>query len=167
MSKIKDLKLAHESFFMRYLLEHLSRGTWKNMAHKVTPQSALIYVMVMVSAADGQMPEAELKRIGRLARFLPVFQGFNEDLIIAATREISEILAGPEGMDIALETVRDALPNRLYDTAYALAVEIATADLRLDPTEIRFLQLLRGRLDIDKLTAVAIERSAIARFRHA
>jgi tellurite resistance protein len=137
------------------------------MANKVTVPAALIYVMVMVSAADGQMPDAELKRIGQLARFLPVFQGFDEDMIIPATREIKEILSGPEGMEIALETVRDALPPRLYDTAYALAVEVATADLWLDQTEIRFLQLLRARLDIDKLTAAAIERSAIARFRKA
>ena len=137
------------------------------MAKKVTVQAALIYVMVMVSAADGKMPDAELKRIGRLARFLPVFHGFAEDEIIPATRDIQAILAGPEGLEIALETVKDAIPHRLYDTAYALAVEIATADLWLDATEIRFLQLLRARLEIDKLTAAAIERSAVARFRKA
>jgi tellurite resistance protein len=137
------------------------------MVNKVTVPAALIYVMVMVSAADGQMPDAELKRIGRLAQFLPAFQGFGEDMIIPATREIQAILAGPEGMEIALETIKDALPPRLYDTAYALAVEVATADLWLDQTEIRFLQLLRARLEIDKLTAAAIERSAIARFRKA
>jgi tellurite resistance protein len=137
------------------------------MAKKVTIQEALIYVMVMVSAADGKMPEIELKRIGRLASFLPVFDGFDSEEIIPAARDIQEILAGPEGVDIALEIVRDALPPRLYDTAYSLAVEIATADLHLDATEIRFLQMLRARLELDKLTAAAIERGAIARFRRA
>jgi tellurite resistance protein len=137
------------------------------MAIKVTAHAALIYVMVMTAAADGHMPDAELKRIGRLARFLPVFQGFDEEQIIPITRDIQAILAGPEGLEIALETVRDALPHRLYDTAYALAVEVATADLWMDQTEVRFLQLLRARLEIDKLTAAAIERSAIARFRRA
>ena len=109
------------------------------MAKEVTVHEALIYVMVMISAADGKMPEIELKAI----------------------------LAGPEGMDIALEIVKDVLPNRLHDTAYSLAVEIATADLHLDATEIRFLQMLRARIELDKLTAAAIERSAIARFRRA
>lgn len=137
------------------------------MAKKVTVQAALIYVMVMVAASDGHMPDAELQRIGRLVRFLPVFQGFDPEEIIATARDIQAIVAGPEGLEIALETIRDALPNRLYETAYALAVEVATADLWLDNTEVRFLQLLRGRLDIDKLTAAAIERSAIARFRKA
>ena len=37
----------------------------------------------------------------------------------------------------------------------------------LDAAEIRFLQMLRARLEVDKLTAAAIERSAIARFRRA
>jgi tellurite resistance protein len=137
------------------------------MVKKVTVHAALIYVMVMVSAADGRMPDQELQGIGRLARFLPVFQGFDQEQLIDVSRDIQSILAGPEGLEIALETIKDALPHRLYDTAYALAVEVATADLWLDQTEIRFLQLLRARLDIDKLTAAAIERSAIARFRRA
>jgi tellurite resistance protein len=137
------------------------------MAKQVTVHEALIYVMVMVSAADGKMPDIELKRIGRLVSFLPVFEGFDKDGIIEVSRDIQAILAGPEGMDIALEIVRDTLPHRLYDTAYSLAVEIATADLHLDATEIRFLQMLRARLELDKLTAAAIERSAIARFRRA
>lgn len=137
------------------------------MAKQITIHEALIYTMVMVAAADGAMPDMEMQRIGRLARFLPVFDGFDEEGLIPAARSIQSILAGPEGMDIALEIVRDALPPRLYDTAYALAVEVATADLKMDVTEIRFLQLLRARLEIDKLTAAAIERSAIARFRQA
>ncbi|MDO6964607.1 tellurite resistance TerB family protein [Rhizobium alvei] len=137
------------------------------MAKKISIPEALIYAMVMVSAADGDMPDSELQRIGRLARFLPVFDGFDEEQIIPTSKDIQEILAGPEGMDIALEIIRDTLPPRLYDTAYALAVEVATADLRLEMEELRFLQHLRARLDIDKLTAAAIERSAVARFRQA
>ena len=49
------------------------------MAKEVTVHEALIYVMVMISAADGKMPEIELKRIGRLASFLPVFEGFDPE----------------------------------------------------------------------------------------
>jgi tellurite resistance protein len=137
------------------------------MAKEVSVHEALIYVMVMISAADGKMPEIELKRIGRLVSFLPVFEGFDPEQLIPVSRDIQAILAGPEGMDIALEIVRDVIPHRLHDTAYSLAVEIATADLHLDAAEIRFLQMLRARLEIDKLTAAAIERSAIARFRRA
>ncbi|MEP4476771.1 MAG: Tellurite resistance protein TerB, partial [Lentilitoribacter sp.] len=46
-------------------------------------------------------------------------------------------------------------------------VEIASADYEIKAEEIRLLQLLRDRLDLDKLTCAAIERSAIARYKRA
>ncbi|MDO9416319.1 tellurite resistance TerB family protein [Pararhizobium sp.] len=135
------------------------------MTSHLTHHEALIYVMVMTSAVDRIMSDEELARIGRLTNFLPVFADFDEDRLVDTARECANLVAGPEGLDITLEIVREALPTRLYDTAYALAVEIATADLRVKPEEIRLLQLLRDRLKLDKLTCAAIERSAMARFR--
>lgn len=126
---------------------------------------ALVYVMVMMSAVDRTMSDDEFRRIGRLTRFLPVFEGFDDDRLPAIARDCSVLLDGAEGLDIALEVVREALPARLADTAYALAVELAAADHEIRDEEIRLLRLLRDRLDLDKLTCAAIERSAIARFR--
>jgi hypothetical protein len=60
-----------------------------------------------------------------------------------------------------------ALPERLYETAYALAVEVAAADLFVEQEELRFLQILRDRLNLDQLTSAAIERAARARYRKA
>jgi tellurite resistance protein len=135
------------------------------MTPKITAHDALIYVMVMVSAVDAQMPDSELSRIGRLTRFLPVFEGFDADTLLDVSRQCAALLSGPEGLDIVLEVIREKLPPKLYDTAYALGVEIALADLNVGPEEIRLLQLLRDRLQLDKLTCAAIERGAIARFR--
>lgn len=135
------------------------------MSKKVTVHDALIYVMVMASAVDAKMPDSELARIGRLTRFLPVFSGFDTDRLIEISQDCANLLSGPEGLDIMLETIKDALPHRLYDTAYALCVEIAMADLNVSQEEIRLLQLLRDRLGLDKLTCAALERGAIARFR--
>ncbi len=126
---------------------------------------ALIYVMVMASAVDSAMSDGELARIGHITRSLPVFNGFDEDRITDVAHACAEILSGDEGMDIALEIIRDTLPARLYDTAYALAVEIMAVDQAIRPEEIRLLQLLRDRLNLDKLTCAAIERGAIARYR--
>ena len=119
----------------------------------------------MMSAVDSAMTDGEFERIGRLSRFLPVFEGFDERRLVDIARECGNLLDGPEGLDIALEIVREALAARLYDTAYALAVELAAADHAIRKEEIRLLQLLRDRLELDKLTCAAIERSAIARFR--
>lgn len=135
------------------------------MKSPMTPHDALIYVMVMASAVDSAMSDRELGRIGQLIRSLPAFEGFDEERLIAVTQNCADLLSGPEGMDITLETIRDALPPRLYDTAYALAVDVMSADLSVRPEEIRLLQLLRDRLRLDKLTCAALERGAIARNR--
>lgn len=137
------------------------------MAKKITIHEALIYGMILVSASDSTMTDAEMARIGRLTRFLPVFEGFDEEALISVARNCTALLQLPEGLDIVLEVIRDTLPHKLYDTAYALGVEIAAADLVLSPEELRVLQMLRDRLGLDKLTCAAIERGAIARFRKA
>ena len=63
------------------------------------------------------------------------------------------------------QAVRLSLPDWLHDTAYALAVEIVAVDLTLRAEEVRLLQLLRDRLELDKLTCAALERSASARYQ--
>ncbi|WP_337271335.1 tellurite resistance TerB family protein [Oryzifoliimicrobium ureilyticus] len=136
------------------------------MKKQLSAHDALIYVMVMASAVDSTMNDRELERIGQLIGFLPVFSDFDDERLIPIARDCANLLAGREGLDIVLETVKDTLPPRLYDTAYALAVEIASADLSVKAEELRLLSLLRDRLGLDKLTCAAIERSAIARFRN-
>jgi tellurite resistance protein len=135
------------------------------MSSSLSQHQALIYVMVMMSAVDRNMTDDEFARIGGLVRFLPAFKGFDENELIQIGRDCAAQLAAPEGLDVTLEMVREALPQRLYDAAYALAVEIAAADQRIRNEEIRLLQMLRDRLGLDKLTCAAIERGAIARFR--
>ncbi|MDQ0455271.1 tellurite resistance TerB family protein [Rhizobium paknamense] len=137
------------------------------MTTSVTIQDALIFTMVMASAVDNAMHDQELRRIGDLVDQTPIFEGFDGGSLIAVSQRCASLLAQPEGLDIVLETIRDALPQRLYDTAYALAVEVTAVDQAVRPEEIRLLQLLRDRLQLDKLTCAAIERSAIARYRRA
>jgi len=135
------------------------------MTTPVTPQDALIFVMVMASAVDNAMNDKELRRIGQLIDLLPIFEGFDKESLIDVSKRCADILAGPEGLDIALEVIRDAVPPRFYDTAYALAIEVMAVDLAVKPEEIRLLQLLRDRLKLDKLTCAALEQSALARYR--
>ncbi|MBM7044543.1 MULTISPECIES: tellurite resistance TerB family protein [Rhizobium] len=137
------------------------------MNKPLSAHEALIYVMVLASAVDRTMNDRELSRIGELIHALPVFKGFDDETLISVSRDCAKLLANNEGLDIVLETVRDTLPVRLYDTAYALAVEVASADLSVKAEELRLLSLLRDRLSLDKLTCAAIERSAIARYRKA
>ena len=135
------------------------------MTSSVTPHDALIYVMVTMSAVDSTMTDSELKEIGTIVETLPVFAGYDSERLIATSRAASAILAVDDGLDKLLGIVAEALPHKLYDTAYALAVEVAAVDLSVAQEELRFLQILRDRLNLDKLTVAALERSATARYR--
>lgn len=137
------------------------------MTASVTPQEALVYTMVIASAVDRNMSDHELAHIGDLVKTLPAFAPFDADRLVDVARECNALVSGPLGLDGVLIVIRDALPEKLHDTAYALAVEVSSADLVLRPEELRFLSRLRDALSLDKLTCAAIERSAIARYRKA
>jgi len=129
----------------------------------LNPHSALIYVMVVVSAADASMSDAELHLMGDIVRSLPVFKGFPEEKLIGVSRECAAILQEREGLDAVLGLVKEALPKNLRETAYALGLEIALAEAPVYAEENRVLQRLRTTLDIDRLTAAALEKAAIVR----
>ncbi|WP_428647577.1 tellurite resistance TerB family protein [Roseibium sp.] len=135
------------------------------MNEPISVQEALIYVMVIVSASDNAMTDNELATIGDMIKMLPVFKGYDTNRIIPAAQRCGDILQEDNGLSLVLELVGDVLPHKLYDTAYALAVEVAAADLEVHQEELRILQLLRDRFHLDKLTVAAIERGAIARYR--
>ena len=135
------------------------------MTTSVTPHDALIYVMVTMSAVDSTMTDNELLKIGDIVQTLPVFEGYDRETLITTSRAASAILAKEDGLDTLLDIVADALPKKYHDTAYALAVEVAAVDLSVAQEELRFLQILRDRLNLDKLTIAALERSATARYR--
>lgn len=130
-----------------------------------SPQDALIYLMVVVSAADRLMTDRELARMGAVVGSLPVFEGFDLDRLVDAARQCREIVQAENGLDRIMEIVRDEIPESLYDTAYAIAVEVAAADLHVEPEVLRILQILRNRLRLDPLIVAAIERAARARHR--
>lgn len=133
----------------------------------ISHYAALIYVMVIVSAADGAMNDAELRAIGDLTRDLPVFKGFDRDKLIETARDCSAILQDDDGLEAALGLIKEALPTHLRETAYWLALEIAIADHAVRDEEARIVQTLRHALGLDRLITAALERGARARFQTA
>lgn len=132
---------------------------------RLSAHEALIYLMVVVSASDRDMPDAELARIGDVVRTWPVFDGFDTRRIVSVAQSCQKALQGDGGMAGVFDAVRRSVPERLHDTAYALAVEVATVDLEMRLEELRVLQLLRRSLTLDDSTVAAIERAAKARHR--
>jgi tellurite resistance protein len=129
----------------------------------VTPQEALIYVMITMSAADRKIGDSELDRIAQSVRHMPVFMGYDMNNLAKTAESCGDLLSDGDGLEKLLELVAGALPRKLRETAYALAVDVAAADLKVADEEIRLLEMLRDALGLDKLVTAAIERGSRAR----
>lgn len=132
---------------------------------KLSAAEALIYVMLTTASADKKFVDPELKRIGAICDVLPVFSAIERSDLERISANCMVILAQKTGVQDIIDLVVGTLPQRLHPTAYALALDIAAADLEVPPEEIYFLQLLCDAFKIDKLTAVALETSAQVRAR--
>lgn len=130
-------------------------------------QDALIYLMVVTASSDAGMSDRELGLIGSLIRRSPVFDGYDQSRLAAVANNCVDQINGSSGLDGVLDRAVASLPARLQDTAYALAVEVAVVDLQLPQEELRLLEMIRDRLQIDRLVTAAIEAAARARMRKA
>jgi len=130
----------------------------------LSPQDALVAVMVAVSASDENIRTSELVAIERMVNHMPIFSTYDIDRIRTVAQTVYALFEEEEGLEALFGLVRDGLPEKLFETAYALACDVAAADGVLYQTELRMLEEIRGELAIDRLHAVAIEWSA--RVRH-
>lgn len=135
-------------------------------APALSPQDCLVAVMLTVSVADSAIRTVELLAIEQVVKHLPVFTGYDADRIKIVSQTVFELLEDEDGLDALFGLVRESLPPRLNETAYALACDIAASDGALTQTELRLLEEMRHELDLDRLHAAAIERGARARFAH-
>ncbi|MBV9860100.1 MAG: tellurite resistance TerB family protein [Alphaproteobacteria bacterium] len=129
------------------------------------PHAALIYTMVIVSAADRDMTDAELTAIGDIVGHLPVFQDFDRGRLTTVLDDCAKLLSSETGLDEAFRSIKSALPANLRETAYAIACDVVAADGEATQEELRVLEIMRHRLSIDRLIAAGIERGARARFQ--
>jgi tellurite resistance protein len=135
------------------------------MAEPIDPHAALIYTMVLASAAEGDISDRELDAMTAMVQALPVFEGFDAARIGPIGRECGELLRQDDGLDLALGAIAAALRPSLRETAYALACDIIAVDAKASQNELRLLEMIRDRLEVDRLTAAAIERGAAVRHR--
>ena len=135
------------------------------MTAPFTPQDGLVAAMVLTSAADTAMTNAERDVIAGIVALLPVFRGFPDGRFGQISDVVVQMLAEDDGVDQIMTLLDESLPDNLRDTTYALCCDVAAADGSATLEELRLLEIIRDRLRIDRLTAAAIERGARARFR--
>ena len=129
----------------------------------LSPQDALVAVMVATSASDQNMTDSELVSITSIINILPVFEEYDGDRIASVSNMVGDLFEEEDGLDALIGLVEQALPDHLRETAYALACDVAAADKRVNMYELTFLEMLRHDLRVGRLAAAAIERGARAR----
>jgi tellurite resistance protein len=135
-----------------------------DLPHALTPQDCLVAIMIAVTFSDEQIRTSELVAIERTVNHLPIFANYDVDRIRVMSQTVADLFAEEEGLDALFGLVRENLPDRLWETAYALACDVAAADGTIRETELRLLEEMRYELNVDRLHAAAIERAA--RVRH-
>ena len=134
-----------------------------DLPHSLSPEDCLVAIMIAVSVSDENIRTAELLRIEASVNHLPVFGAYDMDRMKLVAQVVFDLLAEEDGLDALFGLVRENLPERLWETAYALACDVAASDGKIYGAELRILQEIRHELDIDRLHAAAIERGARAR----
>jgi tellurite resistance protein len=126
-------------------------------------QDALVAIMVTVSVSDETIRTSELVAIERQVNHLPIFADYEMEAVRVVAQTVYRLMEEEDGLDTLFAMVREALAERLWETAYALACDVAAADGTLGQAELRLLEEIRHELNIDRLHAAAIERGARAR----
>jgi tellurite resistance protein len=134
-----------------------------SIAPSLTAQDALVALMIAVSASDSNIRTSELMTIQQIVNHLPIFADYDIDRMQQAAQTVFDLLEEEDGLDALFGLIKDALPATHFETAYALACDVAAADGRLQQSELEMLSEVRYELDIDRLHAAAIERGARAR----
>ncbi|QPM91863.1 tellurite resistance TerB family protein [Pseudooceanicola algae] len=131
--------------------------------HTLSSQDCLVLLMIAVSVSDQNVRTAELIKIENQVNTLPIFGAYDDSRIQQMSLIVFELFSEEDGLDALFGLIRDNLPARLFETAYALACDVAAADGTLREAELRLLEEIRYELDLDRLHAAAIERGARAR----
>ena len=129
----------------------------------LSPQDCLVALMIAVSAADQEIRTAELVAIQALVNHLPIFAEYDADRIKTIAQTVFDLLEEEDGLDALFGLVRENLPDKLNETAYNIACDVAASDGKLSQAELRLLEEIRHEVQIDRLHAAAIERGARAR----
>jgi tellurite resistance protein len=132
-----------------------------------SPQDCLVALMIGTSMSDETVRTAELVQITTILGNLPIFAAYDPERVTGVGLQVMRLLEDEDGLDRLFALVRERLPQRLWETAYALACEVAAADSRITEPEGRMLEEIREELEIDRLHAAAIERGARARYQPA
>jgi tellurite resistance protein len=94
----------------------------------LSAQDCLVALMVAISASDEDIRTAELIKIQTAVNILPIFADYDIDRMSTISKTVFDLFEQEDGLDALFGLIREALPDRLHETGYALACDVAAAD---------------------------------------
>lgn len=134
------------------------------MSLPFTSQDALCAAMIVTACADGALNSTEARTVKHNIDVLPIFTGYEPGRFDEIAAIVENMLNEDDGIDQLLELLEQALPEKLSETVYALCCDVAASDGVLEQAELRLLEMVADRMDIDTLFRGAIQRGAAARW---
>ena len=115
--------------------------------------------------ADGKRIRVDVEGRAMEAVCGQLLLDFDQSELPIVLNDCTELISRENGLEETLKVIKAALPAKLRETAYAIACDLVASDGEAGQEELRVLELLRHRLNLEPLVAAAIERGARARFR--
>ena len=129
----------------------------------LSPQDALVAIMIAEGTSHRGVTKIEFVSIIKIVEHLPIFKDYDVSRVKNIAETVYDIFEEEDGLDALFGLIKVSLPEHLFETAYALACDVAAADGRLKEIELQLLREIRYELNIDRLHGAAIERGARAR----
>ena len=119
--------------------------------------------MIAEGTSHRGVTKLEFASIIKIIEHLPIFKDYDASRVKTIAETVYDIFEEEDGLDALFGLIKVSLPEHLFETAYALACDVAAADGRLKEIELQLLREIRYELNIDRLHGAAIERGARAR----
>jgi tellurite resistance protein len=120
---------------------------------KPADDQLLVYGMLLMIAADGEIQQEELATLNGFLMTLPEFRGKNLNDVF---RGAQQILRGKKSIDEAVAAL-DGIENpAVKKKLYVLAADLAMSSGDIDEQEEKLLEQMRGILGVDAAQAERI-----------
>ena len=94
-------------------------------------EDSLVAIMIAEGLSDETISGRELLSISRIVDHLPIFQDYDKSRVETIAQIVFDLFEEEDGLDALFGLVKHALPENLFETAYALACDVAACDGRL------------------------------------
>jgi len=121
------------------------------VAIALEPAEAFAAIVVLIIAADGRLAPDELSLLDTTLSRMHLFRGYPPDFLHQTFAKLCDLLLAV-GATALLEAALAALPRDLYDTTYAIALDLALADDAIDSEEQQILDRLQAATGLPQTT---------------